>query len=69
MVVSHKGVWVVSWFFGQVGGREGEIDAAKEGKINLLPLPLRVNGKGRYSVSLKMTPFWAFLYIYEQRMK
>jgi hypothetical protein len=69
MVVSHKGVWVVSWFFGQVGGGEGEIDAAKEGKINLLPLPLRVKGKGRYSVSLKMTPFWDFLYIYEQRMK
>jgi len=52
-----------------VGGREGEIDAAKEGKINLLPLPLSVKGKRRYSVSLKTTPFWAFFYIYEQRMK
>jgi hypothetical protein len=40
MVVSHEGVWVVLGFW--VFGREREMKVAKEGKKNLLPLPLHV---------------------------
>jgi len=37
--------------------REGEIDAAKEWKKNLLPLSLCVRGRRRYIVPFKTTPF------------
>jgi len=65
MVVGREGIWVESWFLGKGRGREGEIDAAKEWKKNLLPLPLCVRGRRRYTVSFKTTQFWAlYIYIY-----
>jgi len=72
MVVGREGIWVVSWFLGKGRGREGEIDAAKEWKKNLLPLPLCVRGRRRYMMSFKTTSFWAlyiYTYIYKQWMK
>jgi hypothetical protein len=69
MVVGREGIWVVSWFLGKGRGREGEIDAAKEWKKNLLPLPLCVRGRRRYMMSFKTTSFWAlyiYTYIYKQ---
>jgi hypothetical protein len=37
--------------FGQMG--EGERDVVKEKKKNLISLPLRVNGRRRYTVSFQ----------------
>ena len=40
-----------------MGKGEGEIDAVKEWKKNVLPLPLFVRGRRRYTVPFKTTPF------------
>jgi len=57
MIVGHGGVWVGSCFLDKRKEREGEIDAAKEWKKNLLPLSLCVRGRRRYIVPFKTTPF------------
>jgi len=46
-VVGHEGDVGGVVVFGQRDGGEGEIDAVKESKKNLLPLPLCVRGRRR----------------------
>jgi hypothetical protein len=50
------GVGLVSFEFLGERGR-GKIGDAKERKKNLLPLPLRVKGRKRYTVPFKTTSF------------
>jgi len=56
-------VWVVLVFLGfseRERERERETGAAKEGKQNLLPLPLCVQGKKMTNNAIKTTPFVGF---------
>jgi hypothetical protein len=50
-----------------VGGRGREryrpTDAAKEGKENLFPLPLRVRGRRLPTMPFKTTPFRLFFFM------
>jgi hypothetical protein len=46
------------WESGREGGRG--TNARKAGKKNLLPLPLRVKGRRRYTVPFKTTLFRVF---------
>jgi len=57
-MTGHVGVWVR--VFSQVRGEEGETSAAKKGKKNLFPLLFAHQGRRRYIMSFKMTPFWVF---------
>jgi hypothetical protein len=63
MVVGHEGVRVVSWFLGK---GKGEIDAAKEWKKNVLPLPLFVRVEEDTQCRSKRHRFRFLYFIYEQ---
>jgi hypothetical protein len=47
--------------FGQMG--EGQRDAVKEKKKNLISLPLRVNGRRRYTVSFQKQHRFELLFL------
>jgi hypothetical protein len=49
-------------FFGFLREREREIGATKEGKKNLLPLPLRVQWKKMTNNAIETTSFAAFFF-------